>query len=107
MVAFAVHGFSFWGVREGAKPRLPQLHVSYPMIFAKGYGEVAAGIEGAAIETDVLLQGLEDKVPFIGGWFSFSRHLCESASVVELGHEVDALFGTTSIWIVGLKALPL
>lgn len=55
-------------------PRLAQSNVGDAIDVAEGYVEVAVSIEGAAVEADVLLEGLEDKSAVVDGGFCFTRH---------------------------------
>lgn len=55
-------------------PRLAQANVCDAIVVAEGYVEVAVSIQGAAIETDVVLESLEEKSALIDGGFCFARH---------------------------------
>lgn len=55
-------------------PRLAQSNICDAIVVAEGYVEVAVSIKGAAIETNVLLEGLEEKSAVVDGRFGFTRH---------------------------------
>ncbi len=56
-------------------PRLAQSHVCDSVLVAEGKFHVPEGIEGAAIESDVLSQCLEDERALVETGFCFSRHV--------------------------------
>ena len=56
-------------------PRLAQSHVCDSVLVAEGKLHVAEGIEGAAIESDVLSQCLENERALVETGFCFSRHV--------------------------------
>ena len=55
-------------------PGLAQLNVCETIVVAEGYVERAVSIQGAAIEADVLLEGLEKECSLVDGGFCFARH---------------------------------
>ncbi len=55
-------------------PRFAQAYVCDAIVVAEGYVEGAVGVEGAAIEADVLVESLEEEGAVIDGGFWFARH---------------------------------
>ena len=55
-------------------PRLAQADVCDAIVVAEGYVEVAVSVQRAAVEADVLLEGLEEKGALVDGGFCFARH---------------------------------
>ena len=55
-------------------PRLAQANVCNAIVVAEGYVKVAVSIKGAAIETEIFLESLEEKSALIEGGFCFARH---------------------------------
>ena len=55
-------------------PRFAQANIGSAVVVAEGYIKAAIGIKGATIETDIFLESLEEKSPFVDGRFYFTRH---------------------------------
>ena len=64
----------------GWVPGLAQADVGNAIVVGEGDVEVAVGIEGAAVEADVLLKSLEEKSAFVDGGFCFTRHGLEKVA---------------------------
>lgn len=62
------------------------------MFLCKSDVDVAVRVERAAVETDILLEGLLDELSLVQGRVRFSRHLFAAQKVVALGQRLSNEF---------------